>query len=114
MDYLINSSLLNEMHGFRKNKSCTINLLETLDIITDALENGQSVDMLYLDFEKAFYKVPHSRLITKLQSYGIVRNYLGWIENLLTNRKQRVVFGDTVSDWLPVISGVPLITGISY
>ncbi|MBY0580626.1 MAG: reverse transcriptase family protein [Rickettsiales bacterium] len=108
MDYLINNSLLNEnQHGFRKNKSCTTNLLETLDIITDALENGHTVDMLYLDFEKAFDKVPHSRLITKLKSYGIVRNYLGWIENFLTNRKQRVVLGDTVSDWLPVISGVP-------
>nr|XP_047141317.1 uncharacterized protein LOC124816251 [Hydra vulgaris] len=108
MDYLINNSLLNEnQHGFRKNKSCTTNLLETLDIITDVLENCHSVDMLYLDFEKAFDKVPHSRLITKLQSYGIVRNYLGWIENFLTNRKQRVVLGDTVSYWLPVISGVP-------
>nr|XP_047127640.1 uncharacterized protein LOC124808536 [Hydra vulgaris] len=108
MDYLINNSLLNEnQHGFRKNESCTTNLLETLDITTDALENGHSVDMLYLDFEKAFDKVPHSRLITKLQSYGIVRSYLGWIENFLTNRKQRVVLGDTVSDWLPVISGVP-------
>ncbi|XP_065679753.1 uncharacterized protein LOC136094094 [Hydra vulgaris] len=108
LDYLINNSLLNEnQHGFRKNKSCTTNLSETLDIITDALENDHSVNMLYLDFEKAFDKVPHSRLITKHHSYGIVRNYLGWIENFLTNRKQRVVLGDTVSDWLPVISGVP-------
>ncbi|XP_065682372.1 uncharacterized protein LOC136095565 [Hydra vulgaris] len=108
MDYLINNSLLNEnQHGFRKNKSCITNLLETLDIITDALENDHSVDMLYLHFEKVFDRVPHSRLITKLQSYGIVRNYLGWIENFLTNRKQRVVLSDTVSDWQPVISGVP-------
>ncbi|XP_065642389.1 uncharacterized protein LOC136074020 [Hydra vulgaris] len=106
MDYMLTNNLLNSnQHGFRKNKSCTTNLLETQYILFDAIENHWCVDMLYTDFSKAFDKVP--RLMLKLKSYGIFRVILNWIEAYLHNRRQRVILGDCVSKWLTVDSGVP-------
>ena len=60
-----------EQHGFVKRKACVTNLLETLDLITKSLSEGFSVDIVYLDFLKAFDMVPHRRLIQKLKGYGI-------------------------------------------
>ena len=58
-------------HGFIKNRSCTTNLLTALDQWTDAIDQGSAVDVIYFDFAKAFDTVPHSRLLNKLQGYGI-------------------------------------------
>ena len=60
-----------------------------------------------LDFDKAFDKVPHRRLLLKLEGNGICGDLLFWNEAFLSNRKQRVVLGDTSSDWCDVASGVP-------
>ena len=68
---------------------------------------GHSVDVLYLDFSKAFDKVPHARLIDKLAAVGIGGNVLRWIQAWLSDRKQRVVLNGEASAWLPVLSGVP-------
>jgi hypothetical protein len=58
---------------------------------TEHLDNHNSVDAIYLDFQKAFDTVPHHRLITKLKGYGISGNILEWIKNFLSERKQKVV-----------------------
>ena len=63
--------------------------------------------MIYLDFAKAFDSVPHHRLITKLQSYGIDGKILNWIKSFLSTRRQTVVLGGAMSDWILVISGIP-------
>ena len=63
--------------------------------------------MIFLDFSKAFDVVPHEELILKLESYGIEGNLLRWISAFLRDRRQRVVLGDSISDWMPVTSGVP-------
>ena len=94
-------------HGFVPNKSCLTNLLETLDIITDAINKGDSVDLVLLDFAKAFDKVSHVKLIRKLESYGINSVLVRWIKSFLANRKQRVVIGDSSSNWEDVTSSVP-------
>ena len=65
------------------------------------------MDVLYLDFAKAFDKVPHQRLIHKLAQYGIQNKMLNWIKAFLSNRRQRVVLGDSISSWTHVSSGVP-------
>ena len=57
-----------------------------------------------MDFQKAFDKVPHQRLILKLKSYGMRKSQINWIEQWLTDRRQRVV---VVSSWKSVLSGVP-------
>ena len=63
--------------------------------------------MQWKQYIKAFDTVPHKRLLIKLRYYGIVPPLLGWIEDYLTNRKQRVVINDTSSQWGNVTSGIP-------
>ncbi|XP_065679848.1 uncharacterized protein LOC136094158 [Hydra vulgaris] len=63
--------LSNSQHGFTTKKSSVSNLLETLNTITKALAQGHNVEIIYLDYAKAFDTVPHKRLLAKLLSYGI-------------------------------------------
>ena len=65
------------------------------------------MDVIYLDFQKAFDKVPHQRLILKLKSYGMGNSIINWIEQWLNGMRQRVVVDGEVSSWKPVLSGVP-------
>ena len=65
------------------------------------------MDVIYIDFCKAFDKVPHRRLILKLEKYGVKGDLLLWIENFLQDKQQRVTIGDDLSDWKPVTSGIP-------
>lgn len=80
-DYLYTNNLIcDNQNGFVRNKSCTTNLLETLDYISSIIESKSAVDMIYLDFAKAFDTVPHKRLLVKLEAYGIKGKLLKWIE----------------------------------
>ena len=94
-------------HGFTRNKSCLSNLLETLEAWTEALDHGYGVDAVYLDYMKAFDRVPHKRLMEKLHGYGIHGKAHTWISDFLTKGKQRVVVKDATSEWIEVSSGVP-------
>ncbi|KAF2365866.1 Reverse transcriptase domain [Trinorchestia longiramus] len=71
------------------------------------LKSTKAVDLVYLDFQKAFDKVPHERLMAKVEAHGIRGNYARWIRNWLTGRTQRVVIHDETSDPALVTSGVP-------
>ena len=69
---------------------------------------GYDVDCIYTDFQKAFDKVPHRRLIRKVENYGIYTNtIIGWIQDFLTGRYQRVAVNDENSNWEEVTSGIP-------
>ena len=108
MDFLIKNKLINSsQHGFLKSKSCLTNLLCFFEEITKWVDEGSPVDIIYLDFQKAFDKVPHQRLILKLKSHGIGISIINWIEQWLTDRRQIVVVDGEVSNWKPVLSGVP-------
>ena len=61
------------------------------------------MDVVYLDFQKAFDKAPHQRLILKLKAHGIGNDVINWIEKWLTHRRQRVIVDGEIS----VLSGVP-------
>jgi ribonuclease P/MRP protein subunit RPP40 len=65
------------------------------------------VDVLYTDFEKAFDKVSHKKLIIKLRAYGIRGKLLEWVKGFLKGRRQCVVMGDIESEWKDILSGVP-------
>ena len=82
-------------------------VLQILDDWTDALESGGRIDVVYTDFEKAFDKVPHRRLLSKLKSYKIHTSIIEWIKNFLSNRKQRVRVDGEFSCWADVLSGIP-------
>lgn len=65
------------------------------------------MDVLYIDFEKAFDKVPHNLLLDKLRIIGLRGDLLNWFRSYLSNRKQRVKVGTYFSDWRTVQSGIP-------
>jgi hypothetical protein len=94
-------------HGFRKRRSCVSQLIGVLDELTALTDKGQAVDIIYLDFRKAFDAVPHERLLCKLQQYGIVDNLLLWIRAFLSGRSQKVRVGNYKSNEAPVLSGIP-------
>ena len=75
--------------------------------MTQAIYEGNSVDVVYLDFAKAFDKVIHQRLLLKLKAHGIGGSILRWIENWLSIRKERVCVGGFKSSWQLAPSGVP-------
>ena len=70
-------------------------------------DETKAVDVIYLDFQKAFDKVPHQRLLIKLKSHGVAGKLLKWLEDWLSERKQRVVINGKASNWRDVLSGVP-------
>ena len=94
-------------HGFTSHKSTLTNLLEFFNGVTLDLDEGSPVDLLYLDFSKAFDKVPHGRLIEKLRAQGIGGRVLEWIKQWLANRLQRTVLNGRASTWIEILSGVP-------
>ncbi|BHF64544.1 hypothetical protein SprV_0200754900 [Sparganum proliferum] len=102
-----NNILQDIQHGFRRGRSYLSDLLTTLEIWTSALEEGVEVDVVYIDFRKAFDIVPHERLLHKLSILGIRGDLLNWIRAFLVGRKQHVCIGDDMLDWVNVISGVP-------
>jgi len=82
-------------------------LLVFIEEVTNYLDLGYPVDVIYLDFQKHLTKSSHHRLLLKLESHGIGGSVLRWIESWLCGRKQRVMLGGQVSDWSEVLSGVP-------
>ena len=102
-----NNLFAKQQHGFRAGRSCTTQLLEFMEEVTEAIDRGEEVDVIYLDFAKAFDKVPHKRLLSKLKGYGIKGKIYDWIKDFLSNRKQRVVINGKFSHWIRVTSGIP-------
>ena len=103
----VNNLFSDCQHGFIKGKSCITQLLEFLEDITVSLDNGKDVDAIYFDYCKAFDKIPHKRLIKKLENYGRTKQSLKWINDFLSNRRQRVVIKGSYSSWTEITSGVP-------
>ena len=106
VDHLLENKLINNsQHGFmQKKKSCTTNLLEFLEKVTESIDSGTPMDIIYLDFSKAFDKVPRLRLLEKMKAHSINGRQLKWIENWLTDRQQRVVLNGSYSEWSKVES----------
>ena len=106
--YLNKACLFNDgQHGFRSGRSCLSQLLEHHQSILQALENNAAVDVVYLDFAKAFDKVDYNVLLKKLKSIGITGNVLKWLADFLIGRRQKVKVCGQLSSEGPVHSGVP-------
>ena len=108
MAHLAENNLIRDsQHGFLKGKSCTTNLIVFMDKASKILDEGKNADIVYLDFAKAFDKVPHGRLLTKMKSKGISGEVYNWIESWLKGRTQSVKVNDSESVPSNVKSGVP-------
>ena len=101
-----------QLHGFRSRRSCETQLVQFVhDIISNldgAMNRGhKQTDLIIMDFAKALDKVPHRRLLHKLDYYGIRGSTHKWISSWLSGRSQQVVLDGQASDPVPVLSSVP-------
>ena len=94
-------------YGFRERRSCETQLIELVDELSRNLANGKQTDLILLDFSKAFDKVNHHKLLSKLQEHGAPDQVVSWVRSFLIGRCQSVVVNGHTSDEVPVTSGVP-------
>jgi hypothetical protein len=102
-----NKLLSDDQFGFLPAKSTVLQLLTVLDEWTFCVDNGIPVDVILVDFAKAFESVSHPKLLAKLTNIGIQGSLANWLKDFLTGRSQRVVVGSSHSGFSPVVSGVP-------
>ena len=93
--------------GFRRKRSCETQLLQLVEDLGKQLIKGNQIDLVLLDFSKAFDKVNHLKLLFKLSQHGVKGNTLNWIRSFLLGRTQAVVLEGERSAEAPVTSGVP-------
>ncbi len=102
------ASLLSDaQHGFVPRRSCLTNLIIAEELITGMTDQEEHVDVVYLDFSKAFDSVCHRLLIKKMEAMGIHPKIDRWVEEFLNNRTFRVKLGDHHLNVGAVKSGVP-------
>jgi hypothetical protein len=99
--------LTDAQRGFRKKRSCESQLILAVQDLAKSMDLSEQMDLILLDFSKAFDKVPHERLLYKAQYYGIDGSTLLWIRDFLSSRNQRVLVEGQSSQTAPVCSGVP-------
>ena len=85
-----NSMINNSQHGFRNKRSCLTNLLDFYNDVSNIYDETKAIDIIYLEFQKAFDNVPHKRLIKIFKSHGIVGKIHKWLEDWLSERRQSV------------------------
>jgi hypothetical protein len=102
-----NKILSPHQHGFLSKKSTISQLLECFHAWSKILDRRGSLDIVYLDFAKAFDTVCHAKLLLKLKNYGVDGMVLNWIKAFLSDRVQTVCVDDCMSDSADVLSGVP-------
>ena len=102
-----NDAFPNSQHGFRPNRSTVSQLLEQYDAILDALCSQSNIDIIMLDYAKAFDKINHSILLEKVKTLGIGGQIGKWIGHFLINRTQKISLSGHLSNPSKVVSGVP-------
>ena len=108
IDHMTKNKLFSDKQfGFIAGRSTTLQLLHVMNIWTEILDLGGALDVVYCDFMKAFDKVPHRRLIHKIENYGITGNILGWIDSFLSDRTQCININQASSKTTNVTSGIP-------
>ena len=113
MKYVDEQGILSDnQFGFRSGSNCEQMLVKFFNSLCKTLDDRKCnlVDGIFLNFSSAFDKVDHNLLLTKLHSMGIRGVRLQWIQDFLSQRKQRVhssVFKGAVSDWCSVTYGIP-------
>ena len=111
--HLVDNNILHPaQHGFLKGHSTNTNLLESFNDWTLSLQYKHYVNVVYIDFRKAFDTVSHEKLFIRLSSYGITGMLLKWLQNFLTNRTHRTKVGSCLSAEHSLLSGIIQGSGI--
>ena len=106
--YFEQNNLINEnQYGFRKLRSTEQAAIQFTDNIKKKVNEGKLVGSIFIDLTKAFDTLSHSKLLSKLSSYGIKNNELHWFTDYLFNRSQCVQFKNALSSEEKVTCGVP-------
>ena len=106
--HMIQNKLFSDKQfGFISGRSTTLQLLIVMEEWTEILDNGGTLDSIYMDFMKALDKVPHKRMLRKLRSYGLSEQIIKWVEDFLRDRSQKVSVNNSESRDRPVTSGIP-------
>ena len=108
MGHLEENNILTDcQHGLRARRSCETQLLTQVHELADSIDKGKQMDLVILDFSKAFDHVPHQRLLAKINHNDIRGQTHKWIQSFLSKRTQQVIVDGAISDKAPVVSGVP-------
>lgn len=117
LEHIISSHVYNHLetnnfffpnqHGFRKGFSCDTQLFEFTTDLHSNMNSNLQTDCIFLDFSKAFDRVPHCRLISKLSALRLDSLTLTWIRNFISFRQQFTVVNNLASPFSSVSSGVP-------
>lgn len=106
--FLLDNQIISKcQHGFLPGRSTLTNMVLCLDDWTKNFDNNIQTDVIYLDFEKAFDRVPHNRLLYKLEHYGVRGHLLKFISSFLKDRFYQVRVNGSMSARYKVQSGVP-------
>ncbi len=106
--HLQNNSIITiAQHGFMKKRSTQTQQIKFLDILTSHYELNQHLDVIYLDFSKAFDKVSHKKLLHVLKHIKLHTGLINWIGNYLSERTQITAVGASCSNQISITSGVP-------
>lgn len=108
MQYLVNSKLIfSNQHGFQRGRSCESQLFELVTDLHHSVHSTHPIDAIFIDFAKAFDRVPHFRLIHKLNAMNLSPGVIDWIKDFLSDRSQSVIINKNASAPVSVKSGVP-------
>ena len=108
LKHLEDDSILTDcQHSFRARRSCETQLLTLVHELADSIDRGKQMDLVILDFSKAIDRIPHQRLLAKINHYGIQGQTYKCIESFLPDRSQQVIADGAILDKAPVVSGVP-------
>ncbi|KAK4807847.1 hypothetical protein QYF61_007753 [Mycteria americana] len=108
-----NAVIDHSLHGFLKGKSCLANLISFYDNVTHLVDHKKLVDVVVLDFSKAFDTVCHSTLLDKMSSIQLDKSIIRWVSNWLMGWAQRVIVFESLTGShqaghiTPVTRGVP-------
>ena len=106
--FIENTNIINNIQfGFRNNMSTIDAVNALIEEVTDNLDSKLKCSMVSLDLSKAFDTIDHNILINKLSNIGLRGVCLKLMKSYLFNRKQQVIFNNSISLLLPIKMGVP-------
>ena len=108
MSHLLNNNIVSSaQHGFIRRRSTQTQQIEFMDKIASHYDKKQQLEIIYLDFSKAFDKVSHCKLLNLLKHIKLHQQLVRWIQNYLTGRSQITIVDSSYSESVHITSGVP-------